>query len=123
MPYTNEFFATKKVIYTNFIGDVSLEDVAGATSQAMEHLNRSETLLSVLTEVTDVLTYPERFIDVWQISKPIFKHKRLSAWAIVGVKSQFLRVVLKMVAKFGSIPYREFETLEEGFAFLEARMI
>jgi hypothetical protein len=123
MPYTNEFFATKKVIYTCYFGDVSLDDVAGATSQVMQHLNTSQELLSVLTNVTEVLNYPPRFIDIWQLAKPIFKHKRLLAWAVVGVKSQFLRVVLKMIAKFGNLPYREFETLEEGFAFLEARMI
>jgi hypothetical protein len=74
MPYTNEFFATKKVIYTCYFGDVSLDDVAGATSQVMQHLNSSEDLLSVLTNVTDVLNYPQRFIDIWQLAKPIFKH-------------------------------------------------
>jgi hypothetical protein len=119
MPYTSELIATKKVIYTRYFGDVSLDDIAGATGQTQEFLNASEEPLYVLTDVTDVRSQVNRLVEIWQFAKPVVKHKRFAGWLVAGVKSPLTGFVLKMIAKFGNILYHEFDNREAGLAFVD----
>ena len=122
MPYTTELMTTKRVIYTRFLADVSMEDIAQETEQVREFLDKSEESLSLLTDVTEVRTQPNQFVEIWLLAKPVIKHKRLNAWIVVGVQNHIARLLLKMLARFGAILYVEFETPEEGFAFLDGQV-
>jgi hypothetical protein len=119
MPYTSELISAKKVIYTRYFGNVSLEDIKGATHQTQEFLNASDVPLYILTDVSDVLSQANRVVEVWQFAEPVVKHKQFAGWLVAGVKSPLTRFVLTMMARFGNILYREFDNREAGLAYVD----
>ena len=120
MPYRSELSADGRTVYTSYSGDVTMNDIEAATSSAVSFLNASESKLYILTDMTEVKTQPNRVVEIWQFARPIAKHKRFAGWLVVGVNNQISRFVLKMIAKFGNIFYREFESREAGIAYLKS---
>lgn len=120
MPYRSELSADCSAVFTTYSGDVTMPDIEAATSSTVSFLNASESKLYILTDMTEVKTQPNRVVEIWQCARPIVKHKRFAGWLVVGVNNPISRFVLKMLAKFGNILYREFESREAGIAYLKS---
>ena len=120
MNSTTHWFVKNKIIITNFVGDVTLDELKTNGMQVSQMLNQSDApLVHLLTNETDLISLP---ISIKQLSEssPFMQHPQLGWVIMYGNEDRLAKFKAAIVTSIAKTRHRRFLTLEESLEFLVA---
>jgi hypothetical protein len=119
MPYTINWYIENEIIYIQYEGETTSDELRHSLLDIQQFINDSpRALVHVLTDVGDV-TDPVPIRDTLQIVREVGAHDRMG-WQITLREDS---VLMKMGIAFGTTIFktraRTFDTMDEAAAFLK----
>ena len=117
---TTRWFVKNKIIITDFIGDISLDDLKESGMKVMELLEQSDSpLVHLLTNETYLLSLPSSIKEISE-SSPFMQHPQMGWMIMYGSEDRLAKFKAAIVTGIVKTRHRRFLTLSESLDFLVA---
>ncbi len=117
---STRWFVENKIIITDFIGDISLDDLKSSGMQVMQLLEQSDSpLVHLITNETDLLSLPSSIKEMSE-SSPFMKHPQMGWMIMYGSEDRLAKFKAAIVTGIVQTRHRRFLTLQESLEFLVA---
>ena len=118
MKSTTRWLVENKIIITDFVGDVTLDELKSNAMMVAKLLDESTSpLVHLLTNETDLISLP---ISIKQLSEssPFMEHPRMGWMIMYGNEDRLSKFKAAIVTGITKTRHRRFLTLEESLEFL-----
>jgi hypothetical protein len=119
MPLYNHFDPDLRVVYAQYTGHVTLEDVTTGIQLTAEIVEAYPHIpFHNIVDMREMTSYPTNVFQVMDTVRKTYKH-RITGWVlIVSERNQVIQFIISVVGQTFNFRFRFFNQLEEAVAFL-----
>ncbi|MBZ0301675.1 MAG: hypothetical protein K8J31_18150 [Anaerolineae bacterium] len=114
MPTETRWEVPKRVIYTRYFGNMTMEDIVAVISDLERYLEEGIPLVHTIMDVGEVETYP----NLLELTRLKFKQNDRQGWTIFVGAQGVARFAASVTSQLAGSRFRLFDTFEEAVAFL-----
>ena len=118
MPIESYWLLPEKILHVAIIGDISIDEVARASHDAITIFNRSSTApIHIIVDDSRGGDPPKsirKLIDAIMV----VRHAKMGWMVVYGGENQLAKYILQILAGVTNLRYRRCQTLREAVAFL-----
>lgn len=119
MPVINRWLVPGKVIYTDLIGDLTLESLKAGSDSIISMYNESEfDRIHIVSNQAEMGNIPVS-LKLFNEATPFVRDKRLGWFVMFPEGNQFAKFMATMVTSLAKIDYRHANSLEESLNLLK----
>jgi len=120
MPTQTTWLIANHLIFSEFMNEISIEELASATDTIVEMIDSCDTILvHTLIDATTLTKYPQNIINLRKASQDSFSHPRFGWLVIYGAQDQLSMFFVNIVTSFFKVRLKMVDTREEAIGFLK----
>jgi hypothetical protein len=116
MPHKIEWFIPGRVVFGDFEGRVTLDELAEVDEKVNNYVAEGDPLVHYIVEGLKITYLPN---NIPKLAKTItYIHNKDLGWIIYITQNKLMRFLASTVSQLAQARFRTFENLEEGIQFL-----
>jgi len=116
MPHKIEWFIPGRVVFGDFDGHMTLEELAEVDKKVNACIAEGDPLVHYIVEGVKITYLPN---NIPKLAKTMtYIHNEDLGWIIYITRNKVMRFLASTVSQLAQARFRTFETLEEGIEFL-----
>ncbi|MCU0497889.1 MAG: hypothetical protein MUF87_11100 [Anaerolineae bacterium] len=125
MEHQISWYIEHRVIYTQFINQLSLEQLESMARKAYDFLEQGEGQVHMIVDIGRLRSFPTNLIQVKKYSDIYTQHPKLSFMIFVGIENQAARFLTSAVMQLAGLNYQILtpnESLEAALKRIEPNL-
>lgn len=119
MPYQIEWFLPKQIVYVQFIGDLTEDDLSVYAGELSQYIESSDAkMVHLLLDDSRLEKFP-RSITQFRALFAVLKDPKVGWNLAFGTRNPFANIVSVMVGKVLNLRFRRFNTREDALHFVQ----
>lgn len=120
MPFEQSWLIENAVVFTEYSGEVTLDEVTESIEEVLWRFNISQRqLIHMVVDTKDLDAHPTNLAEINRIVKPLLQHKQAGWFIMLGNQNPVTKFLAEMLAQISRVRFRAFGNWEEAREFLQ----
>ncbi len=116
MPVKVVWFLEDRIIYSDYSGDVTIDDISNGTQQVKVLAYEGTPLVHNIANILDINTFPKNLRQIINSIEQL--DNNVLGWTIIINNNKLLRFIVATVCKIAGARFRIFDNQDDAIKFL-----